>query len=443
MFNPRFKKALSAAVLSTAAAGSAQAATEISWWHAMGGQLGETVNTISKDFNASQSSCVIKPTYKGSYEEAMTAGIAAFRAKQAPNIIQIFDAGAATIINAPGAAYPVADLLKENGQSFDSQDYIAGVRNFYADAEGKMIGMPFNASTPVLYYNKALLEKAGVKPPKTWEEFEAIAPKLKEAGVIALSQSHTPWIFSENFHSRHNLQLSDANNGFSGVATEIKYNNPEMIMHFDKMKSWKDNGWYGYYGSNWGDNRTPFEKKEVAMWLGSSGSFGGLKTTAKFDFGTTYLPYWNSITQGKEYNTFIGGAALFAFSGKDKAQNTCTADFFAYMSAPETQVFWHKETGYVPITKAAYEAAQAEGYYNQEPSAEVGIKQLSLPGGEWTKGYRLGFYVQIRDVMKREYDKLFNGDIDAAQAFSTIETEGDKLLGKFAKTLGKQNVAKN
>lgn len=437
MLNNKLAGAISACLLGASVAGTSHAATDITWWHAMGGQLGETVNAIAKDFNASQSACVIKPTYKGSYEETMTAGIAAFRAKQSPNIIQIFDAGAATIINAPGAAYPVADLLKENGQTFDSSDYISGVRNFYADSEGKMIGMPFNASTPVLYYNKAALEKAGVEPPKTWEEFEAIAPKLKEAGMIALSQSHTPWIWSENFHSRHNLQLADQGNGFDGVSSKINYNNPHMIMHFDKVKSWKDKGWYNYYGANWGANRTPFEKGEVAMWLGSSGSFGGLKTTAPFDFGTTYLPYWNSITKGKQYNTFIGGAALFAFSGKDTAQNTCTASFFNHLSSPKTQVFWHKETGYVPITNAAYEAAKAEGYYDKEPSAEIGIQQLNHEGGEWTKGYRLGFYVQIRDVMNREYDKLFNGDIDAASAFKTIETEANKMLARFAKTLGK------
>ncbi|MGY0399079.1 MAG: extracellular solute-binding protein [Ostreibacterium sp.] len=414
---------------------SALATTNITWWHAMGGQLGETVNKISSDFNASQNSCHITPIYKGTYEEAITAGIAAFRAKQAPNIIQILDAGSATIIQAKGAVIPVADLFSESKIAFDKNDYLASIRNFYADSNGKMIGMPFNSSTPILYYNKAALKKAGVNPPKTWEDFEKIAPKLKTAGYIGFSQSHTPWIFSENFHSRHNLQIADNNNGFDGPATKILYNNKNIIMHFKKLKEWKDEGYYGYYGEGWGDNQTPFEKGDVAMWIGSSGSFGGLKEKVDFDFGATYLPYWNSITGGKEYNTFVGGAALFAFSGKPKTENVCTTKFFKFLSSPDTQAFWHKSTGYVPITKAAYAKVKAEGYYKKEPAAEIGILQLKKSGGKWTKGYRLGFYVQIREVMRREYTKIFNGSETVEQAFSTIEKQGNKLLARFAKTV--------
>lgn len=427
------KKTLLAATI--AVSSSALAATDITWWHAHGGHLGETVNKIAANFNASQTTCKIDPVYKGTYEETLTVGIAAFRAKQFPNIIQIFEAGSATIINAKGALIPVADLLKDNGVPFDKNDYLAGIRNFYADSSGKMIGMPFNSSTPILYYNEDALKKAGVKPPKTWEAFEQIAPKLKEAGYIALSQSHTPWIFAENFHSRHNLQLADKNNGYDAPATKLLYNNDNMKMHFNKAKSWKDNGWYGYYGEGWGDNLSPFEKGEVAMWLGSSGSFGGLKKTADFPFSATFLPYWDSITKGKEYNTFIGGGALFAFAGKPKAENECTAQFFKFLSSPDTQAFWHKETGYVPITNAAYEKVKAEGYYKDTPAAEIGILQLNQSGGEWTKGYRLGFYVQVREVMRREFTKFFNGDINVDTALSNIETEGNKLLGRFAKTV--------
>lgn len=418
-----------------AASGTTMASTTISFWHAMSGQLGETVNKIASDFNASQQTCHLDPIYKGNYEENMTAGIAAFRARKSPNIIQIFDAGAATIINAKGAVVPVEDLLKNNGVAFNKQDYLQGVRNFYADSHGKMIGMPFNSSTVIMYYNEDALKKAGVKPPKTWEDFEKIAPKLKEAGYIGFSQSHTPWIFSENFHSRHNLQLADKHNGFEGPARKVMYNNPHMIMHFKKLKEWKDKGYYGYYGSNWGENQTPFEKGEVAIWLGSSGDFGAIKQKVQFPFSATYLPYWDSLTKGKDYHTFIGGAALFAFVGKSDAENQCTAQFFKYLGSTDVQTFWHKQTGYVPITNAAYDKVKADGYYKEFPAAEVGILQLNKEEGEWTKGYRLGFYPQIREVLYREYDKLFNGSITVEDAFKTIEQESDKLLDRFAKTV--------
>ena len=418
----------------TAIAIPASAKTELQWWHAMGGRLGEVVDEIATNYNASQSEYEIIPTYKGGYEDTMTAGIAAFRAKQQPHIIQIFDAGAATIINAPGATIPVADLMQEYGKGFDIEDYIEGVRYFYADSAGKMIGMPFNASTPLLYFNKEAFAKAGItNPPATWEEFEEMAPKLKAAGYTALAQSHSPWILSENFHSRHNLQLATGNNGYDSTDVEILYNNDSMKMHWGKMKEWLDNGHYGFYGRAWGDNQDAFVQKKVAMWMGSSGSFGGLKKSTDFEFGTTFLPYWKSVIDEPK-GTFIGGAALFAMSGKPDAEYKGVADFFSYMTNPENQVFWHKETGYVPITTAAYDVAKAEGYYNESPDAEVGILQLSQPGGEWTKGYRLGYYVQIRDVMYSKFDDIFSGKSSVDDAFAEMEAESNKLLARFAAT---------
>ncbi len=407
------------------------AATDIQFWHAMGGRLGEVVEEIAANYNASQDVYNLVPTYKGGYEDTMTAGIAAFRAQQQPNIIQIFDAGAATIINAPGATIPVADLMAEHAGGFDSSDYIEGVRYFYADSDGKMIGMPFNSSTPLLYYNKDILAKAGIDaPPATWEEFEAMAPKIKEAGYQALAQSHSPWIFSDNFHSRHNLQLATGNNGYDSTDVKILYNNDHMKMHWGKVKEWLDAGYYGFYGRGWGDKQDAFVQQKTAMWLGSSGSFGGLAKSAEFELGAAELPYWKSITD-EPYGTFIGGAALFAMAGKSDEENAGVADFMTFLTSPEMQYFWHKETGYVPITNAAYDMAKADGYYESTPDAEVGILQLTQPGGEWTKGYRLGFYVQIREAMYKQYDNIFSGASTVDAAFGAMEEESNALLERF------------
>jgi len=422
------------ALFAPGAIGAAYAKTQIQWWHAMGGRLGEVVDEITQQFNASQDEYELVSTYKGGYEDTMTAGIAAFRAKNQPHIIQIFDAGAATIINAKGATLPVADLLTQYGIGFNIEDYITGVRYFYADSDGTMIGLPFNSSTPLLYYNKAAFEKAGIEnPPATWEEFEAIAPKLKEAGYKALAQSHSPWIFAENFHSRHNIQMASANNGYDSTDVKVLYNNEHMIHHWTKVKEWFDNGWYGFYGRDWGANQDAFQKEEVAMWLGSSGSFGGLKKSAKFEFGTSFLPYWKSIIDEPK-GTFIGGAALFAFAGHSDEEYKGVAKFFEFMTEPETQLFWHKETGYVAITNKAYELAKSTGYYNETPDAEVGIQQLNQPAGEWTKGYRLGYYVQIREAMYKQFDRIFSGDASVEDAFNDMETEANALLVRFHDT---------
>ncbi|WP_170329820.1 extracellular solute-binding protein [Ruegeria arenilitoris] len=432
MTNFKFSATAAAVALSATAA---FAETEITWWHAMGGQLGETVNKIAEDFNASQDDYKITPVYKGSYEETLTAGIAAFRAGEQPNVMQVFDAGAATVIGAKGATIPVQDLLADNGIEFDINDYIAGVRYFYADSDDKMIGMPFNSSTPILYYNVDALEAAGVTPPKTWEEFQSTtAPALKDAGYIALSQSHLPWIFTENFMSRHDLPFATNNNGYDGTDTQILVNNDAIKAHFTAVSEWNENGLFEWYGTGWSDNAKPFEEGKVAMWLGSSGSFGGLlQKDLGFEFSAVELPYWEAVT-AEPTQTFIGGAALFAMSGKSDEENKATAEFFRFLTAPETQYFWHQETGYVPITEAAYELAKSDGHYDRFPAAEIGVNQLQDKAGDNTKGYRMGFYVQIRDIMNREYGRILTGETDVNTAFETIEAEANALLARFAKT---------
>ncbi|HWD12928.1 extracellular solute-binding protein [Pseudochrobactrum sp. sp1633] len=429
-----FRKISIAALTLTVSATSSMAATNISWWHGMGGANAEVINEISKRFNESQQSCALTPVSKGTYEEALASGIAAFRSGEQPNILQVFDAGAATIINAKGATVPAEDLINNAGYKFDREAFIEGVRYFYAAPDGKFVGMPFNSSAPIMYINNEALKKAGVEAPKTWEEFEAIAPKLKEAGYIPLTASQLTWQFTENFFSRQNIQFATNNNGYDSVQdTKLNVTDPNLVMMFEKLKDWSDKGYFGFYGAGWADNQKPFDEGKVAFWIGSSGSFGGLQKTAKMEFSADFLPYWKAV-DGAGTNSFIGGAALFAMAGKPDAENKCVADFFQFLTSPEVQKYYHQATGYVAITKAAYELAKSEGYYEKTPVAEVGIKQLMLQSGEWSKGYRLGFYPQIRTVMEREYNRIFAGETSVKQAFETIEKEGNDLLIRFAKT---------
>lgn len=425
-----------AAILAMTGTAAMAQAVQITWWHGMGGANEQVINQVAQKFNEAQAACMITPVSKGTYEEALASGIAAFRSGEQPNVLQVFDAGAATIINARGATIAAEDLLLEAGHSFDRDAFIGGIRHFYADADGKFIGMPFNSSAPIMYINTEALAKAGVEAPKTWEEFEAIAPKLKEAGYIPLTASQLTWMFTENFFSRNNIQFASNNNGYDGFAgTTLNVTDPNLVMMFQNLKEWADAGLYAFYGAGWSDNQKPFEEGKVALWIGSSGSFGGLSKTAVMPFSAGFLPYWDSI-EGAGTSSFIGGAALFAMAGKPADQNKCTADFFAFLTSTDVQKFYHQATGYVPITTAAYEASKAEGWYEKNPVAEVGIQQLMLQQGDWSKGYRLGFYPQIRSVMEREYNKIFANETTVEDAFKAIEAEGNALLERFAKTSG-------
>src|SRR3954464_5492242 len=154
---------------------SAHAQTEIQWWHSMGGALGEQLNALAAKFNESQKDYKLVPVYKGQYPESMTAAIAAFRAGNAPHILQVFEVGTATMMAAKGAIVPVAKLMADAGEPFDPKAYLPTVAGYYTDLKGNMLSFPFNSSTALFYINREAFKKAGLAPqaPKTWKEFQA------------------------------------------------------------------------------------------------------------------------------------------------------------------------------------------------------------------------------------------------------------------------------
>src|SRR6202140_2979259 len=143
--------ALAAALFALAA--QAQAVTEIQWWHSMTGKLGDKVNEIAQKFNASQSDYKVTPVFKGQYDESMAAAIAAYRAGNPPQIVQVFEVGTATMMAAKGAIKPVYQLMAESGEKFDPKAFLPAVSSYYSDTSGHLISMPFNSSTQWLYVN--------------------------------------------------------------------------------------------------------------------------------------------------------------------------------------------------------------------------------------------------------------------------------------------------
>src|SRR6185437_16993724 len=162
-----------------------QAQTEIVWWHSMGGALGEQLNALAAKFNDGQKDYKVVPVYKGSYPESMTAAIAAFRAGNAPHILQVFEVGTGTMMSAKGAIKPVYEVMAQAGEPFDPKSYIPAVASYYTNTKGQMLSFPFNSSTTVLFYNQDAFEKAGIDPkqgPVTWQAVVADMAKLKAAG---------------------------------------------------------------------------------------------------------------------------------------------------------------------------------------------------------------------------------------------------------------------
>lgn len=412
------------------------AKTEIEWWHAMGGALGQKVNQIASDFNASQSEYVIKPVYKGTYPETMTSAVAAFRAKNQPAIVQVFEVGTASMMGAKKTVFPVYQLMEKTNEPFDPNSYLSTVTAYYTTSDGKMISLPFNSSTPVLYYNKALFKQAGIaQPPKTWKEMGAVSQKLLDAGVkCGFTTTWQSWTQIENFGARNNLPIATKNNGFDGTDTSFLFNQAPFVTHIQRMADWSKSGIFKY-GGRQSDAMPLFYTQECAMVMESSAGFAGIKENMKgIDIGVSQLPYDDTLVD-KPANSIIGGASLWVMAGRPDAEYNGVAKFFTYLSSPEVQADWHQATGYLPVTKAAYALTQQQGFYQQNPGADTAILQMTTSDSTAnSKGLRFGNFLQTREIVDEELEKVWSGKQSAQAALDNAVKRGNEQLRRFERT---------
>jgi len=409
----------------------ALAATEIQWWHAMGGRLVEKVEEIAAVFNAAQNDYEVNPVYKGNYTETMTAAIAAFRAGEQPHVVQVFEVGTATMMAAEGAVYPVYKMMADADLDWDPDAYLPAVKSYYTTTEGDMLSLPFNSSTPVLWYNKDLLDKAGVEVPTTWNQMFDATDKLVAAGAeCAFSFGWQSWVMIENYSAWHNLPLGTMENGFAGLGTEFTFNNEHVAGILQRIADGQATGAFKYGGRR-GESLPLFLEEKCAMWMNSSAYYGGISQNAKFNYGQAILPLDTSVAEEPQ-NSIIGGATLWVLQGKPAGDYKGVAQFFKFMSSPYVQADWHQDTGYVPITTEAYKLSQAQGFYDENPGTDTAAKQLSL--NEPTpnsKGLRFGNFVQTRDIINEELEALWAGNKTAQEALDSAVARGNELLRKF------------
>ncbi|HWD57700.1 MAG TPA: sn-glycerol-3-phosphate ABC transporter substrate-binding protein UgpB [Stellaceae bacterium] len=409
---------------------------ELQWWHAMTSVNGDRINKIAADFNASQADYKVTPVFKGSYAETMTAAIAAYRAGNAPDIVQVFEVGTATMMAAKGAVKPVYQLMEDAKEPFDSSVYLPAVTGYYSTPDGKMLSLPFNSSTPVVYWNKDAFKKAGLdpdKPPKTWPETFEAAKKLRAAGQpCGFTSAWVSWVQIENFSAWHNIAIGTKENGLAGTDTELEINNPTVVRHIANLAEAEKDKTFDYGGRET-QPEPKFISGDCGMIQDSSAAYGMFKAGAKFEWGVTQLPYYPDVA-GAPQNSIIGGASLWVMAGKKPEQYKGIAKFFNYLSGTPVQEWWHEQTGYLPITKAAYDKTKADGFYDKNPGTEIAILQMTgKPPTANSKGLRFGNMVQIRDVIAEDLEGAFAGKTTAKAALDDAVSRGNALLRQFQK----------
>ena len=430
----RIVAAALAAGLAGPLAGAAAEPIELQWWHAMTAVNADRVNKIATDFNAAQNAYKIVPVFKGSYAETMNAGVAAYRAGNAPHIIQIFEVGTATMMAAKGAVKPAYQLMTEAGEPFDPNTYLPAVTAYYSTADGKMLSLPFNSSTAITYWNKDAFKKAGLDPekaPTTWPETFATARKLRAAGSpCGLTAAWISWTQIEQFSAWHNLPLATKANGLEGADAELEFNNPILAEHIRYLgEAQKDRSFD--YGGRTSEPEGKFVNGECGMIQTSSAAFGIFKAGAKFDFGMAELPYYPEVA-GAPQNSIIGGASLWVMGGRKPEEYKGVAKFFTFLSQTDLQERLHEDTGYLPITKAAYAATKASGFYDKNPGRDIPVIQMTAkPPTANSRGLRLGNLVQIRDIIAEDLETVFAGKQDAQPALDDAVKRGNGLLRQF------------
>ena len=412
----------------------ARAATEIMWWHAMSGELGKQLEKLAADFNATQSDYRIVPIYKGNYTETVTAAIFAFRSRSQPAIVQVNEIATATMMAARGAIYPVFELMRDQTGVVLAGGLSAGRDRLLFRYRRQHAVVPVQCLDTDPLLQQGPVPRRRPRPGGRAEDLargRAAAKRLRAAGATCgLTTSWPSWINVENFSAFHNLPLATKANGFGGLDAELTFNNPLMIRHIAQLAEWQTTKIFDYSGR--GQSAEPrFQKGECAIFIGSSGTRADIKANAKFEVGYGMMPYWPDVA-GAPQNSIIGGATLWVLRDRSSTEYGGVAKFFTYLSKPEVQAAWHQATGYLPITRAAFELSRAQGFYDRNPGAAIGIEQVTLnPPTVNSRGVRLGSFVLVRDVIEDELEQAFSGKKTAQAALDHAIERGNRLLRQF------------
>ncbi|MCJ2054876.1 sn-glycerol-3-phosphate ABC transporter substrate-binding protein UgpB [Methylobacterium sp. J-070] len=414
--------------------------TPIVLWHAMSGANGEEVDRLTRDFNASQSEVTLEAVYKGSYPETLTAAIAAYRAGKAPHIVQIFEVGTGTMLQAGPAIKPAWKLADETGLGLDPKAYIPGVRGYYSLPDGKLASMPFNSSTAVMWYNRDAFEKAGLdpdKPPATYDEFAKAARTLasKAPTPIASTSAWMTWIQFEEYAAIQNLAYATENDGYDGLGAELLINTKPFVEQLQRFLDLSKDGAFKYAGRD-GAPDAIFYSGQAAIGFGSSSGRADIVKNAKFRYAEAFLPTEPALNP-RPNNSIIGGASLWAMTApkRSEAEYKGVAAFYAFIAKPEQVALYAQNTGYVPVTLAGYEATRRSGYFDRNPGTDVPARQLSR--GDLTansRGLRLGRLPEIRAILYEEIEKALQGQQAAQAALDSAAARGNRVLRDFQKS---------
>lgn len=424
--------ALTVAMLPLAGGELAAETIKAEWWHAMRGRLTPIVEEMIANFNAGQDKYEIVGVLKGNYEETAAAMVAAYRVNEHPTLVQTSERAFLTMYNS-GAIVPVPELMAREGYDIDWDNFIAPVAGFYL-VDGKPAAMPFNSSTPIFWYNADNFEAAGFPdgPAETWQEVEKQLYAIKEQGISECPMSlpnDFVWSLIENYSAIHDQEFGTKANGFGGLDTEFTFNqSPVIVAQLERLQKWMNDGVLHIAGQGLNPEAL-FISGDCSTITASTAMHAAVESGAQFDWGATFMPHEEGM---EPMNSTIGGGALWMLQNKSEEEYEAIAAFLNFVASPETQAWWSEQTGYVPITNAAYDMMKGEGYFEAHPTREIAIVQLNRgTPSDNSRGFRFGNHNQIFAITNEEIQGVWTGQSTPQQALDNSAARGNEVLRQF------------
>ncbi|MGE5674001.1 MAG: extracellular solute-binding protein [Mycobacterium leprae] len=408
---------------------------KVTFWHAMGGHNGEVIQALVDEFNKSQDKVQVEAVYQGTYDEALQKLKAA--GPNGPSMIQVYEIGSRFMIDS-GLITPMQQFV--TADNFDTKDIEPQILNYYS-MNGKLNSMPFNTSTPLLYYNKTAFKEAGLdpeKPPKTLEEFAQDAKILtkKQGNDIRYGAGFAiyGWFF-EQLMATQGAYYTDNNNARTAKATKATIDGKEGQTILQWWKDMIDAGSAANLGRKTADSQNAFMAGRVAMTLESTAVLGNFLKGIdnKFELGTGYLP--RPASAGNNGGVIIGGASLWITNTRPEKEQWAAWEFVKWLSSPAVQAKWYTQTGYFPIVKSAYDQQIVKDAIAKTPMFKTAIDQLhSTPVNQVTQGAVIGVFPQARVKVEDAIENTILGKATAADALKSANADITKLIEDYNKT---------
>ena len=398
------------------------------------------------EFNTKHPEYNIKVTSFASYNDAFDAAVLAADSGNPPAIVHFFEAATRQALDAVGAGEPLFKSVTEAingrteilGEPIVLDSVVSAARDYYT-VDGSFYSMPWNTSSTVMFNNMEILNAAGItEPPATWAEVEtacAAIMALADAPSGCITWPNHAWFVEQTLGQEGEL-LGNADNGRSGRATEVYLESSGMLAYVDWWKSLADQGYYTYTGlqRDWDGTSNAYLANEVAMLIYSSSDTTFFDENAEFENQASFMPYNQDVPY---VGNLIGGATLWMLDGMDEATQDGALAFMNFFSNPENAAAWHKLTGYVPITQAAVDLLEAEGWYDESPNSKVASDQLAAAADTPASlGALLGNFVGIRDVITMAIEDILVNDLDVATRMAQANEEANKSLTEYEQLFG-------